>query len=74
MVYKYDKESDVLSISLAKRPFDYAEEVGDFIVHFDKHDKPVYIEILNAHQFIARATTLFPKSSREDILHTIRTA
>lgn len=36
MKYNYDSESDVLSVTISKRPFDYAEELGDFIVHFDK--------------------------------------
>lgn len=36
MMYKYDKESDVLAVTISKIPFDYAEEMGDFIVHFDK--------------------------------------
>lgn len=34
--YNYDPESNVLSITMSDQPFDYAEQTGDFIVHFDK--------------------------------------
>lgn len=61
MEYKYDQESDVLSITISHRPFDYAKENGDFIVHFDKDNKPVYIEILNAKAFLKEAAISLPK-------------
>lgn len=56
MGYKYDPDADVLAIEISKEPFDYAEEVGDFVVHFTKKGKPVYVEILNAHRFLRDAT------------------
>ena len=68
MKYNYDSESDVLVIMLSKKPLDYAEEMGDFIVHFSKKNKPVYVEILNASQFIKNAAISLPKSSRKEIL------
>lgn len=74
MQYNYDKETDVLSVFLSKKPFDYAEEMGDLIVHFDKKNKPVYIEILNGSKFLAKATVALPKSSRVEIdrsLHAV---
>lgn len=74
MRYKYDSESDVLAVTLTKKPFDYAEEMGDFIVHFDKKGKPVYVEILNASKFIINAATTLPKSSLERIFHHLRSA
>ena len=54
MDYKYDPESNVLSVTISQKPYDYAEEMGDFIVHFDKNNKPVYIEILNANKFLKK--------------------
>lgn len=60
MKFKYDPESDVLAITLKKRPFSYAHEAGDFIVHYDKADTPVYVEILNAHSFLSQATKILP--------------
>ena len=71
MKYSYDQESDVLAVSISKKPFDYAEEMGDFIVHFDKNDKPVYVEILNASKFVSNAATALPKSSLEQIFHRL---
>lgn len=52
MKYKYDQEADVLAITLAQKPFVEAEEIGNFIVHYDKAHVPVYVEILNAHRFL----------------------
>lgn len=71
MEYKYDSESDVLSITISNKPFDYAKENGDFIVHFDKKNKPVYIEILNAHSFLKNATITLPKNIRTEIASAI---
>ena len=58
MKYSYDRQSNVLRIKIVDRPFDYAEEMGNFVVHFDKENKPVYIEILNANQFIKETTSI----------------
>lgn len=74
MQYKYDPESDVLSVTISKKPFDFAEEMGDFIVHFDKNNKPVYVEILNANQFIAKAAQTLPKSAKTSFLHHFQSA
>lgn len=63
MRYKYDPESDVLSVTLKNRPFFYAHEAGDFIVHYDKTDTPVYVEILNAHDFVRNAVKSLPEHS-----------
>jgi len=58
MKYYYDRQSNVLRIKIVDRPFDYAEEMGNFVVHFDKENKPVYIEILNADQFIKETASI----------------
>ncbi|MCX8008864.1 MAG: DUF2283 domain-containing protein [Patescibacteria group bacterium] len=60
MKYKYDPESDVLAITLQDQPFSYAQEAGDFIVHYNKEHVPVYIEILNAHTFVSHALQALP--------------
>lgn len=74
MKYSYDPESDVLSVTISNKAFDYAQELGDFIVHFDKKDKPVYVEILNAQKFLSNATTILPKTGQEEILHGLQNA
>jgi uncharacterized protein YuzE len=73
MDYKYDPESNVLSITISQRPYDYAEEMGDFIVHFDKQNKPVYIEILNANKFLKNAVHILPKETQKGITGSIST-
>lgn len=71
MKYNYDPESDVLSVYLAKRPFSYAQEMGDVIVHFDSKDKPVYLEFLNAKKFVKNASDSFPISIKKRIAKEI---
>ena len=68
MKYNYDPESNVLSIQMKDVPFEYAEEVGDFVVHFDKSHKPVYLKILNAQEFVKTSVSLFPSLVQKIIL------
>jgi len=65
MKFNYDPESDVLAVKLKNRPFSYAQEAGDFIVHFDTNNTPVYVEILNAHSFLHSATKVVPRTSND---------
>lgn len=67
MKYSYDPESNILAIKITNKSYDYAEEMGDFVVHFDKKNKPVYIEILNANKFIKKAVNILPKSSIKEL-------
>jgi len=71
MKYKYDKDANILSITISSKPFDYAEEMGDFIVHFDKKNKLVSVEILNANRFVEKATTVLPGSVKNEIASRI---
>lgn len=48
MKYKYDKETDTMIIELSKEKPDFAEQKGDIITHYNKKNKPIEIEILNA--------------------------
>ena len=68
MGYRYDPEADVLAVELSKKPFDYAQEYGDFIVHFTKTNQPVYIEILNAKKFLRQATRTLPMPIRNAVM------
>lgn len=50
---KYDEEADILTIILKDRgELSHAEEVGDIIVHFDKNEKPLFMEILKASKIV----------------------
>ena len=71
MKYKYDSESDVLAVFLSGRPYLYAKEMGDIVVHFDKKDKPVYLEFLNAHNFLKGLTRSLPKRTQESIFESL---
>ena len=48
MKYKYDRESDVLLITLSREKPDFAEQSQNVITHYNKDGKPIEIEILNA--------------------------
>lgn len=48
MNYKYDKETDTMVIELSKEKPDFAEQKGNIITHYNKQNKPIEIEILNA--------------------------
>ncbi len=68
----YEQEADVLTWELdAKKPIDYAEELGNVVVHFDKHNAPILIEILEASKFLQTAKNLISgmsgKKKRESL-------
>lgn len=58
----YDPESDVLRVEISKQPIDYAKEMGDFIVHFNRNGLPVYLEVLKARKFLVRTERILEKS------------
>lgn len=48
MKYEYDAETDILVIKLKDEKPDFGEQVGNIITHYNKENKPVEIEILDA--------------------------
>lgn len=48
MKFKYDKETDILTIILSEDKPDFGEQSDDIITHYNKDGKPIEIEILNA--------------------------
>lgn len=54
---KYDKDTDILTIELADKEIDYAEEDGSFITHFSRNDEPVLLEIQDGKEFILKVFT-----------------
>jgi len=45
----YDSDADVLALrGASKIRIDHAQELGNFVVHFTKDNKPVLIEVLEA--------------------------
>ncbi len=56
---KYDPEADVLSLEkTAGGKIDYASEIGNFVVHFTKDNKPVYFGVLEASKFFKSGNKL----------------
>ena len=62
MKYKYDRESDVLLITLSKEKPDFAEQAHNVITHYNRDGKPIEIEILGASEMLfGIANSLRPK-------------
>ena len=56
----YSKDVDILLVKVADEPIGYAEDSGQFIVHFSQDGKPVLIEIQDAKEFVLESLhTLF---------------
>ena len=52
MKAKYYEDADLLSFRLSKKPYKFARQKGDLIVHYSEDKEPVLIEILNAAKFL----------------------
>ncbi|MDP3764598.1 MAG: DUF2283 domain-containing protein [bacterium] len=55
---RYEPDADVLSWEVSAKPIDFAEEIGNMVVHFSKDNTPVLFEILDASSFIKKADNL----------------
>ena len=55
MKMNYDKDEDIMLFEVSSEPIDFAEEMGPIIVHFNKENKPVLLEILDASEFFSEA-------------------
>ena len=64
---KYSKDVDALLIELSDKPVDYAEEAGQFIVHFDKEGQPVLLEILDAKNFLLGSLSSLMKETEASL-------
>jgi uncharacterized protein YuzE len=60
MKVKCSPEVDILMYEVSKAAIDYAEEVGDVVVHYSKRHKPVLLEIFNASNFLNQALKKVP--------------
>ncbi|MCD6413096.1 MAG: DUF2283 domain-containing protein [Elusimicrobia bacterium] len=68
MKLSYDRETDVLIVKISNQAVDYAEEMGNVIVHFSKKGKPVFLEILDASEFLSAAMKVGIKSKRKKVV------
>lgn len=54
----YDSDADVLALAGAtKGHIDHARELGNFVVHFTKDDRPLLIEVLEASKIFGNSST-----------------
>ncbi|MDO8492208.1 MAG: DUF2283 domain-containing protein [bacterium] len=53
----YDPEADILALAGAvKGRIDHVRELGNFVVHFTKDDRPLLIEVLEASKIFAHSS------------------
>ena len=58
----YDSDADVLAVrGISNARIDHARELGNFVVHFTKDDRPVLIEVLEASKMFAENSKSFRK-------------
>ena len=51
----YSPDVDALLIEFSDKNIDYAEDMGQFIVHFSKNGASVLLQILDAKDFLLEA-------------------
>lgn len=54
-----------MSWELSRRPIDYAEEAGNFIIHYSRDRHPVLVEILGASAFLKQSDKLLKIKMRQ---------
>ena len=64
---RYSKDVDALLIELSPKPVEYAEESGQFILHFDKEGQPVLLEIMDAKNFLLSSLSSIMKETEASI-------
>lgn len=64
----YEPEADVLRVEVGAGSIDHASEVGNVVVHFDKRDIPVYLEILEASKFLKKMSSVLKSGIRQEII------
>ena len=58
----YEREADVLTLEISKKPIAFAEEIGNVVIHFTKKNNPVLLEILEASKFLSQAESIVGKT------------
>lgn len=51
-IISYEPEADVISVEVSPGKIDYAKELKNLVVHFNKDGVPIYLEILEATKFL----------------------
>ncbi|OGE85575.1 MAG: hypothetical protein A3J48_04635 [Candidatus Doudnabacteria bacterium RIFCSPHIGHO2_02_FULL_46_11] len=58
----YEPEADILRVEIGKGHIDYASEIGNISVHFNKKGIPLYLEILEATKFLKESKNELSKA------------
>ncbi len=69
--FMYEKADDVLNIWFSHKNFDHAEQEGDIIVHFTEDNEPVYLEILDASNFLRDQSKALPKELKQKFFSAV---
>jgi hypothetical protein len=64
---RYSKDVDTLLIEISNQTVEYAEESGQFIVHFNKQGEPVILEIMDAKNFLLGSLASLLKDTEASI-------
>jgi hypothetical protein len=65
MKFRYDREVDILMLTLSDEAVDYASDIEGIIFHFTKDGDPVLLEIQGGSEFILGALQSLVKSGKE---------
>lgn len=68
MKAKYYPEDDLLVLRVSDKPYQRAEKIGSFILHYADDGEPVMVEILHGAQFLKETTEALPYSTVAKIL------
>lgn len=72
MKVRYSEDVDILLLELSKDPIDYAEEVGNAVLHYSPKKKLVLIEVMHASSIfkslLKEAKRVLPEDVRKRIL------
>ena len=64
MKYKYDKETDILVITLGSEVPDFGEQRENIISHYTKEGIPIEIEILDASKTAVKMLEAIVKAKK----------
>lgn len=64
MKVNYDPETDIVLCQISNKPIDRAKEKGPLIVHFDRRDCLVLLEIQGGRRFIGELARLVLQSKK----------
>lgn len=75
MKVKYSEDVDILLLELSDKPIDYAEKVGNAVLHYSPDKELVLVEIFNASSLftdlVKEAKRVLPKKDRQQLLTAV---